>query len=156
MQKRLPRWLLTASIAIGAGGCMCATPAGAVEQSSGDACKLLTAAQVSTVLGVQADEGAYTFPGLTQYCIWREHGKPQMSAQNVKVHLITERPYWAYEKEIGYSLLVKKGSTYFRVESRPIPEGVTRKSDTPADKAKWEEKAKTVEKSIAKEVLKRL
>ena len=100
-----------------------------------------------------------------------------MSAQNVNVQLITERQYqlpktgpvakgsesglgdeayWAYEKEIGYSLSLKKGSKYFRVESRRIPEGVTRKSDTPADKAKWEEKAKTVEKTTAKEVLKTL
>jgi hypothetical protein len=42
------------------------------------------------------------------------------------------------------------------VQSRPIPQGVARKSDTPADKAKWAEKEKTVERAIAAEVLKKL
>jgi len=57
---------------------------------------------------------------------------------------------------IGFTLSVKQGSTYFRVQSRPIPEGMARKSDTPADKAKWDEKEKTVERAIALEVLKNL
>jgi hypothetical protein len=33
---------------------------------------------------------------------------------------------------------------------------VARKSDTPADKAKWEEKEKTVERAVAVEVVKKL
>jgi len=177
MQKRLPRWLIAASIGIGATVGMCIAAAGLIEEASGDACKLLTAAQVSTVLGVQVDEGAYTIPGHPQFCVWREHGKPQMTAQNVQVHFLTARQfeapktgrfangaesglgdetYWADTPGFGFSLSVKKGSTYFRVQSRPIPEGMARKSDTSADKAKWEEKEKTVEKAIAAEVLRKL
>jgi len=150
---------------------------GAIQEASGDACKLLTAAQVSNVLGVPVDEGAYTLPGQSQFCIWREHGKPTMSAQNVQVNFLTPRQfdapktgpfvkgpesglgdeaYWAYTPGFGFTLSVKKGSAYFRVQSRPIPEGMTRKSDTADDKAKWDEKSKMVDKAIAAEVLKKI
>jgi hypothetical protein len=177
MQKRLPRWLIAASIGIGATVGMCTAAAGPIEEASGDACKLLTAAQVSTVLGVQIDKGAYTIPGHPQFCVWREHGTSQMVAQNVQVHFLTahqyeapktgpfakgsesglgDEAYWADTPGFGFSLSVKKGSSYFRVQSRPIPEGVARKSDTPADKAKWAEKEKTVERAIAADVLNKL
>jgi hypothetical protein len=177
MQKRLPTWLITGSMAFGVAVGLCATAMAAIQEASGDACKLLTAAQVSTVLGVQVDEGAYSIPGNPQFCVWREHGKPEMAAQNVQVHFLTARQYeapktgpfaegsegglgdeayWAYTPGIGFTLSVKNGSTYFRVQSRPIPEGVARKSDTPADKAKWDEKEKIVERAIATEVLKKL
>jgi hypothetical protein len=43
-----------------------------------------------------------------------------------------------------------------RVPTGPIPEGVARHSDTPADKATWEQKEKTVEKAIAAQALKNL
>lgn len=179
MHKQLPRCLIATSIGIGATVSLCAAAAaaGAIEMASGDACKLLTAAQVSTVLGVQADEGTYSIPGNTQFCTWREHGKPQITAQNVQVHLLTahqyeapkatpfakgsesglgDEAYWSNTPGFGFALSVKKGGKYFRVQSRPIPEGVTRKSDSAADKAKWEEKEKAVEKAIAPQVLKNL
>jgi hypothetical protein len=177
MPKHLPGWFIAASIGIGAIVGMCTADAGPIEEASGDACKLLTAAQVATALGVQVEEGAYSIPGHPQFCTWRELGKPQMAAQNVQVHFLTARQYeapktgpfakgsesglgdeayWANTPGFGFSLAVKKRSTYFRVQSRPIPEGMARKSDAPADKAKWEEKEKTVEKAIAVEVLKKL
>jgi hypothetical protein len=174
MHKHLPIWLMMGSTVFWT--TVGSTPGAlaAIPEASGDACKLLTAAQVSSVLGVQVDEGAYSMPGHPQFCVWREHGKPQMTAQNVQVHFLTsqqyqapktgpfakgpesglgDEAYWAYTPGIGFTLSVKRGSTYFRVQSRPIPEGVARKSDTPADKSKWDEKEKTVERAVAVEVL---
>ena len=177
MHKRLPSCLVAFSMGIGATAGLGATTMKPIQEASGDACKLLTAAQVSSALGVQVDEGAYGIPGHPQYCVWREHGKPDITAQNVQVHFLTshaydapkmgpyvqgsenglgDEAYWAYTRGIGYTLSVKRGSTYFRVQSRPIPQGMARKSDTPADKAKWDDKAKAVEKAIASEVLKKL
>lgn len=142
----------------------------AIPEASGDACKLLTAQQVSTALGVPVDEGQYEIPGHTQFCNWSEHGKPAMTAQNVRVNFLTpqqyelpkagpyakgpesgigDEAYWAYTPGIGYTLSVKKGSAYMRLGSRPIPEGVARHSDTPEERAKWDEKAKAVERALA-------
>jgi len=176
MQNRLPPWL-SAAMVFGASAAVCATATGAIEEASGDACNLLSAAQVSTILGVQVDEGAYSLPGHSQFCIWREHGKSEGIAQNVQLNILTSRQYeaaktgpfakgpesgvggeayWGYTPGIGFTLSVKKGSTYYRVQSRPIPGGIARKSDTPADKAKWDETEKTVEKAIATEAEKKL
>jgi len=149
----------------------------AIPEAGGDACKLLTAAQVSSVLGVQFDEGAYTLPGNSQFCTWKEHNKSEMTAQSVQVNFLTTRQYeapktgplakgsenglgdeayWARTPGIGFTLSVKKGSTYFRVQSRLISQRVAHKSDTPADEAKWDEKQKTIERALGSEVLKKL
>ena len=177
MQNLLPSWMIASSIGIVATAGLSVAAMAAIPEASGDACTLLTAAQVSSVLGVQVDEGAYSLPGHSQFCIWKESGKSEMTAQNVQVKFLTSQQYeapktgpfakgpenglgneayWAYTPGIGFTLSVQKGSRYFRVQSRPIPQGVARKSDTPADKAKWDEKEKTVEKAIASEVLKKL
>lgn len=177
MQNLLPTWLIVGSMGVGATAGLCAVAMAEVPEANGDACKLLRAAQVSSVLAVPVDEGTYSLPGHTQFCIWKEHGKPDMTAQNVQVNFLTSRQYelpktgafakgsenklgdeayWAYTPGIGFTLSVKKGGTYFRVQSRPIPQGMARKSDTPADKAKWVEREKSVERAIAAEVLKRL
>jgi len=155
----------------------CVAAAGPIQEASGDACKLLSAAQVSALLGVQVDEGAYEAPGHTQFCVWREHAKTSMVAQSVQVSFITthqyeaaktgpfskgpeaglgDDAYWGYTPGIGYTLSVQKSGKYIRVQSRPIPKGVTRKADTPEDKAKWDEKEKTVDRAVASEVLKGL
>jgi hypothetical protein len=177
LATRLIARAIAIAIAIGAAMHLSAAVGAQIEQATGDACKLLTAAQVSAVLGVAVDEGDYNIPGHTQLCVWRERGKSAGIAQNVQVHFLTARQYdlpktgpfakgpegglgdeayWALTPGIGYTLSIKKGSTYIRVQSRPIPEGMARRSDTPADKAKWEEREKTVEKAIAAEVLKKL
>ena len=176
MHKRLPGWLMVGVMGIGS-AVLGVPAAGAIQEASGDACKLLTTAQVTKVLGVSVDEGTYGLPGHPQFCVWREHGKPQMSAQNVQVNLLTPRQfdapktgpyfkgaesglgdeaYWAYTPGFGFTLSVRKGGKYFRVQSRPIPEGVARKSDTANDKAKWDEKTKTVEEAIAVEVVQKI
>jgi hypothetical protein len=176
MQNRLRGWVIAGSIGIGFAA-LEAQSAGTIQEASGDACKLLSAAQVTRVLGVPVDEGAYSLPGHPQFCVWREHGKPQMSAQNVQLNLLTVRQfdapktgpfmkgtesglgdeaYWAYTPGFGFTLSVRKGGAVFRVQSRPIPEGMTRSSDTAEDKAKWDEKTKTVERAIAAEVLRNI
>jgi hypothetical protein len=178
MRQRLTANLTSLSTAIGLCVYLC-TPAfaAALERASGDACKLLTAAQVTAVLGVPVDEGTYIDATHPEFCVWREHGKPQMSAQNVQIHYMTARQfdapktgpfakgsenglgddaYWSYTPGIGFILSIKKGSTYIRVQSRPIPNGVARSADTPALKAQWDEKTKTVERTIGAEVLKKI
>jgi hypothetical protein len=177
MRNRVPTGFLAHTIAIAAAMPLCAAVGAPIEEATGDACKLLTAAQVSAVLGVAVDEGDYSIPGHTQFCVWREKGKESGIAQNVQIHYLTGRQfelpktgpyakgseaglgdeaYWALTPGIGFTLSIKKGSTYIRVQSRPIPGGMARRSDTPADKEKWQEKEKTVEKAIAAEVLKKL
>jgi hypothetical protein len=177
MQNLLLRRLLAGSMSIVAAASLCSAAVAAIPEASGDACKLLTAAQVSNVLGVQVDDGTYSLPGHSQFCVWKEHDASEMTAQNVRVNFLTPRQYeapktgpfakgsenglgdeayWGYTPGIGFTLSVKKGSTYFRVQSRPIPQGVARKSDTPADKVKWDEKEKTVDRAIGSEVLKKL
>jgi hypothetical protein len=177
MQIGLPTSLMVRAIAIGAAVHLGFAMGAQIEEATGDACKLVTAAQVSAVLGVPVDEGAYGLPGHTQFCVWRERGKSQMLAQNVQVNILTARQYdlaktgpfakgpesgvgdeayWALTPGIGFTLSIRKGSKYIRVQSRPIPDGVARRSDTPADKAKWEEKEKTVEKAMGAQALKNL
>jgi hypothetical protein len=155
------------------------TPAAAagLEHAAGDACKLLNAAQVTAVLGVQVDEGAYIDATHPEFCIWREHGKPVMMAQNVEVHFMTARQfdapktgpfakgsesglgddaYWSYTAGVGFSLSIKKGSTYIRVQSRPMPKGMTSSPDAPAVNTQRDEKTKAVERAICAEVLKKV
>jgi hypothetical protein len=174
--------LTSLSLAIGFSVYLCAPAAsasagGALEHASGDACKLLTAAQVSTALGVQVDEGAYIDATHPEFCIWRERDKQPVMAQNVEVHFMTARQfeapktgpfakgsasglgdeaYWSYTAGVGFSLSIKKGSAYIRVQSRPLPKGMARSADISALKAQRDEKTKTIERSIGAEILKRL
>jgi hypothetical protein len=180
MQRRWTANLAWLSIGIGSSVYQSApadSAAAGLEHAKGDACKLLTAAQVSTALGVQVDEGAYIDATHPEFCIWRERGKHPMMAQNVEVHFMTARQfeapktgpfakgsesglgdeaYWSYTAGVGFSLSIKKGSTYIRVQSRPIPKGMARSPDAPALKAQGDEKTKTVERAIGTEVLKTL
>jgi hypothetical protein len=178
MRQRLAANLASLSMAISLSVSLCSPAATAnIERASGDACKLLTATQVTAVLGVPVDEGAYIDATHPEFCIWRERGKEEMIAQNVQVHFLTahqfEAPkngpfakgaesglgddaFWSYTPGVGFILSIKKGSTYIRVQSRPIPKGAARNSDTPALKAQWDEKTKSVERTIGAEVLKKL
>jgi hypothetical protein len=181
MQQRWASSLTTLLITVGlsahfAASAAAAAPA-ALEHAGGDACKLLTAAQVSVVLGVQVDEGAYIDATHPEFCIWRERGKPPMMAQNVELHFMTARQfeapksgpfakgresalgdeaYWSYTTGVGFSLSIKKASTYIRVQCRPMAKGMAPSSETVAVKAQLDEKAKTVERAIGSEILKNL
>jgi hypothetical protein len=145
---------------------------------AGDACKLLTQAQVSSALGVEVEPGAVRLPGHPEFCIWREHGQSAALARNVQVSLLTERQYevgktplpnipktpeggigddayFAKTPGIGYILTVKKGATYFRVEARPIP-GFSHQKGSDAAEQALDEKYKAVERAIASDILEKL
>jgi hypothetical protein len=69
---------------------------------------------------------------------------------------IGDDAYWADTPGIGYTLSVKKGSVYMRVQSRPMPNGMARHADSPEEKAKWDARTKAVEKATALNALKKL
>jgi len=177
MHPGLTATLSSLSMIVGLGVLSAPCAAGDLEHAAGDACKLLNAAQVAAVLGVQVDEGTYIDATHPEFCIWREHGKPPTIAQNVEIHFMTARQfdapktgpfakgsesglgddaYWSYTAGVGFSLSIKKGSTYIRVQSRPIPKGTTPSPDAPAVNAQRDEKAKAVERAICTEVLKKV
>ncbi len=161
------RSLLLTAIAIGSIGAAAAA----------DACQLLTTAQVSSALGVEVDPGTPSIPNHPEHCIWREHGKDQAVAKNVQLSLLTSRQYetgktplpnipktpepglgdeayYAKTPGIGLILTVKKGNTYFRVQARPIP-GFSHNKGTAAEEQALDDKYKSVERTIATEVLKK-
>lgn len=144
----------------------------------GDACKLLTSAEVSAALGVEVDAGTVRIPGHPEYCIWRERGQSNALARNVQVSLLTQQQfdtgktplpnipktpesgigddaYFSKTPGVGYILTVRKAGTYFRVEARPIP-GFSHKKGNDAEEHALDEKFKTVERTIANEIIKRL
>jgi hypothetical protein len=146
--------------------------------AAADACQLLTAAQVSSALGVEVDPGSPSIPNHPEHCIWREHGKEQALAKNLQLSLLTDRQYemgktalpnipktpesgigdeayFAKTPGIGFILTVKKGSTYFRVQARPIP-GFSHNKGTAAEEQALDERYKSVERTIAHEVLKKI
>jgi hypothetical protein len=153
-----------------------AVPVGAA--TLGDACKLLTLAQVSAALGVEVDAGAVRMPGHPEFCIWREHGQSEERARNVQVSLLTQQQYetgktaiphipkfpesgvgddayFSKSPGIGYILSVRKGAAYFRVQARPIP-GFSHHKGTDAEEQALDEKYKAVERKIAHDILARL
>ncbi|MEO7206773.1 MAG: hypothetical protein ABI356_02050 [Steroidobacteraceae bacterium] len=178
MRKRLTAIFTPLSVAVGLSVYLCAAAAAAsLEHASGDACRLLTAAQVTTALGVQVDEGTYVDATHPEFCIWRASGKPPTMAQNVEVHFMTARQfeapktgpfakgpeaglgdeaYWSYTAGVGFSLSIKKGSTYIRVQCRSPANGMARRPGTASGKAQLDEKTKSVEKTIGTEVLERI
>ena len=150
---------------------LCAAP-------GGDACKLLTEKEVSAALGVEVDTGTARLAGHPEFCIWREHGQSNALARNVQVSLLSQQQfeigktplpnipksaepgigdeaYFTNTPGVGYILSVNKGSTYFRVQARPIP-GFSRKKGSDAEEHALDEKFKTVERVIASDILKKL
>jgi hypothetical protein len=160
-------------LALGAMATIVSGPAAAA-----DACPLLTTAQVKDVLGVEVEAGVPSMPNHPEYCIWREHGKDQAVAKNIQLQLLTVRQYelgktpvpsipktpesgigdeayFAKTPGIGFVLTVKKGSTCFRVQARPIP-GFSHNKGSAAEEQALDEKYKSVERTIAQDVLKKL
>ena len=144
----------------------------------GDACKLLAKEEVSAALGVEVDAGTARLTGHPEFCIWREHGQSSALARNVQVSLLTQQQfetgktplpnipksaepgigdeaYFTNTPGVGYILSVRKGSTCFRVQARPIA-GFSRKKGSDAEEHALDEKFKTVERVIASDILKKL
>jgi hypothetical protein len=150
----------------------CGPPAAVV--SSSDACSLLTQAEVSTALGVTLDPGERPVPTETHICIWREHGKDQMRARNVRISLLNagdfkggrpspllkastpeigvgEEAYFTKAIGMVYLLSVKKGDVYFRVQARSNPDALPAASTADTDRRDQE-----IDRALAQVVLKKL
>lgn len=135
-----------------------------LRAASGDACSLLTQAQVSAVLGVPVDTGKRVIPNSTLMCGWSEHGGPTAISKRVVLTLstpekftrgktpfqgITKVPvsgigddaYFVTASGLGTTLNVLKGSSAFAVSV---------KGQFSADKVK------EFEKGLAQNVLSRL
>ena len=164
---------ICASVALATMGVSSSGAAGA-----GDACQLLTTAEVSSALGIAVDPGVPSIPNHPEHCIWREHGKEQALAKNLQLSLLTDRQYemgktgvpgipktpesgigdeayFAKTPGTGFILTVKKGHTYFRVQARPI-QGFSHSKGTAEQEQALDEKYKSVERTIAHEVLKKI
>jgi hypothetical protein len=131
-----------------------------------DACTLLTAAEVSTALGVKVDPGKRPVETDPTLCNWRESGKPEGPARNVLVTLIqvgsfehAKQPSHNLRKTIGgvgdeayffqpsrlpVNLFVKTGSVYFKIMAR----------SSVTDPAA--EQNGTIDKALAAKIIKKL
>ena len=64
-------------------------------KNGGDACALLSAAQVSTVLGVPVQEGEHIVPDLLTSCGWAGPGGPSIGSKKIVLSLMTARSFVA-------------------------------------------------------------
>ena len=110
-----------------------------VSVAPGDACALLTQAQVSTALGVQVAPGQRLVPKSPLSCGWSQPGGPKLMAKKLVLQLMTQRqfdlgktPYQGITKTpvsgigddayyvtasgLGTALSVKKGAFYVQVK----------------------------------------
>jgi hypothetical protein len=169
------RSVATTTIAVIAGAFVLMLPRAARAQQ-GDACALLTTAQVQGFLGVPVDPGVPILPTNHQFCTWSEHGKPAGTASNVMVGLISARQFEGAKtvppgrgmtstpvSGIGDEayhlttpgaaaiLYVRKGASYFQVRARTNG-GLAAKGQTAASDAR----DATVARAVALEILKKI
>jgi hypothetical protein len=147
--------------------------AGAAHAAGNNACALLTATEVSAVLGAPVDPGQPLTPTFLQYCSFNETGKGA-TGRNTHISIIDEHKfalgktpiagiektpesgigdeaYWTKAKGMVYNLSVKKGGNYFRVQSRTNKDALAT-SNTPA----LDEQDKAADRKLALEILKNL
>jgi hypothetical protein len=140
----------------------------------GDACALLTAAQISTALGASVGPGKPILPSNTTLCTWLEQGVPEGTERNVAVSLMTVKSfeigktpmtgmtktpvsglgddaYFVEAHSMTAGLNVKKGDTCFQVRSRSNPKWF-KTGKTPES----EQKDQAVDRALALEILKKL
>jgi hypothetical protein len=131
----------------------------------GEACALLTQAQVSAALGVEVDPGRRPVASDPRMCNWREQGKPDGPARNVLVTLIgaknfkagkTPEPglgdeaYFLKSGRFPFRLIVRKGAAYVQIMARSKATSLTDRMTVSDDSDK------AVDKAIALEILKKL
>jgi hypothetical protein len=178
MPRYLSPWPMKAATVFAAAVASLCPVVTAHAAPSGDACRLLTPAEVAAVLGVEVDAGEYRLPNHSEFCIWREHGKSIAVAKNVQLSLLTaqqyelgktplpnlpkapesgigDEAYFAKTPPFGFILSVKKGDSYFRVQTRPVP-GFSHEKASDADEKNLDEKYKTIDRAIARDILKKL
>ena len=110
-----------------------------------DACSVLTAAQVSAVLGVHVAPGQHVVPDAHSSCGWAAPGDPSLGAKRLVLTLMSARgfetgktpvqsatkvvamavgdeAYYITTPPFGTALSVKQGSSYFQVRISGFPQ----------------------------------
>lgn len=110
-----------------------------------DACAVLTASQVSAVLGVRVAPGQHVLPDAHSSCGWAAPGDPSLGAKKLVLTLMSARgfetgktpvksatkvaasavgdeAYYITTPPFGTALSVKKGGSYFQVRISGFPE----------------------------------
>jgi len=130
---------------------ICALAAGASGAAAvaGDACALLSAAQVSTVLGVAVEEGEHIVPNSLTSCGWMGPGGASIGSKKIVLSLLSARSfetgktpvkgvtetlapgigdeaYYISMPPFGTALSVRKGSAYFQLRIAGFPSGQVR------------------------------
>jgi hypothetical protein len=134
--------LVCAAVLLAAAG---SGPASAGALASPDACTVLTAAQVSAVLGVRVETGQHLVPHAHSSCGWAAPGDPSlgtkrlvltlmsarafesgktpvMSATKVVVQGVGDEAYYITTPPFGTALSVRKGEDSFQVRISGFPE----------------------------------
>ncbi len=123
-----------------------AAPVAAAGSLSGpDACAVLTAAQVSAVLGVRVAPGQHIVPDAHSSCGWALPGDPSLGAKRLVLTLMSarafdtgktpvkgaskvaaqavgEEAYYITTPPFGTALSVKQGHSYFQVRISGFPD----------------------------------
>jgi len=148
-------------------------PAGS-QAAGSDACALLSAAEIGAIVGAPMDPGVPITPTMTQYCSFNETGKGPGAGRNAQISIIDEHKftvgktpigslvktpesgigddaYWTKPPGMVYNLSVKKGNSYFRVQSRTNKDALA-KGNTPA----LDEQDKAADRKLAQAIIKKL
>ncbi len=122
-----------------------AGPAAAGALASPDACTVLTAAQVSAVLGVRVEAGQHLVPNAHSSCAWAAPGDPSLGTKRLVLTLMTARAfesgktpvrsatkavvqavgdeaYYITTPPFGTALSVRRGEDSFQVRISGFPE----------------------------------
>lgn len=125
-----------------------AVPA-ATDAAPTDACRLLSATQVSAVLGIAVDEGEHIVPNSTMSCAWMGPGGASIGSKKMVLSLMSARAfqtgktpvkgvtetlaggigdeaYYISMPPFGTALSVRKGSAYFQLRIAGYPSGQVR------------------------------
>lgn len=126
-----------------------AVPVGGQAAVATDACTLLTAAQVSSVLGTAVEAGEHIVPNSLTSCGWMGPGGPSIGSKKMVLSLLSARSFQAGKTPVkgvtetlapgigdeayyismppfGTALSVRKGSAYFQLRIAGFPSGQVR------------------------------
>src|SRR5215469_7182455 len=143
---------MNVTIRIGAMAALIVLVPDGAQAAGKDACALLSAGQVSAIVGAPMDAGTPLTPTMPQYCSFNETGKG-LAGRNAHISIIDERvftagktpisgiekspesgigdeAYWSKGRGMVYVLTVRTGGNYSRVQSRTNKDALA-KSNTP-------------------------
>jgi hypothetical protein len=124
-------------------------PAGGQAAVATDACTLLTAAQVSNVLGTAVEAGEHIVPNSVTSCGWMGPEGPSIGSKKIVLSLLSARSFEACKTPVkavtetlapgigdeayyismppfGTALSVRKGSAFFQLRIAGFPSGQVR------------------------------